>query len=159
MTLMRSPALLLCTLLCLSSCATRNDAKAINAACTLEMEAARTAVLLRDEGKTKTAMLQTLPPLTPTSSRLLQQLHAIVAEVYTQPGLNEVIYPTYRFQYCIRQLQHQPVPQSLAEIQPRLLSCQQTYGTLASPESTTCILDSFPRDQHSAGQAKPDSTL
>ena len=142
-------------------CAKRSDTdtQAINEACTLEMEAARTAVLLRNKGKSKADLVQTLPPVAESSTRLLQQLHAIVEEVYTFPELNEVIYATYRFQYCVRQLQHRFVPHNLQPIYNELLACQQQYGNQASKESTVCVLNSFPQGADIPAPAKHDSAL
>ena len=105
----------------------------------MDLEAARTAMRLRDQGKRQAELLQTLPPLTPESSRLLQQMYQIVEEVYAYPTLNQVIYPTYRFEYCARQLQHLPVPAQLAQIAPQLQACQNQFGNTVSAQAVACV--------------------
>lgn len=145
----------------ITGCAKRPDSnsKAINEACTLEMEAARTAVILRDNGKSKTDMLHTMPPVTQDSTRLLLQMHAIVEEAYSFTQLNEVIYATYRFAYCARQLQYLPVPQHLQEIYPDLLACQQQYDKQATKPATQCVFDAFPAEPGKPVPEKPEITL
>jgi len=58
----------------LSACAHEPTNQEIQSQCRLEMEAGRTAVQMRKQGRTKQAMLQTLPPLHPDSSRLLRSM-------------------------------------------------------------------------------------
>ena len=117
---------------------------AIKQECRLELETARTAIHLRDQGKTKQAMLQTLPPLTPTSSRLLQQMYHVIDEVYAFPGLNEIVYGTYRYEYCVHQLQQQSVPRQLQDVFPHLLACQSQYGMTVSKQVVACVRAAFP---------------
>jgi hypothetical protein len=143
--------ILLIASMSLSACANRPVANthAINKACSLEMVTARIAIHLRDKGKNKHAMLQTLPPLKPDSTRLLQQMHAIVLETYAVPSLNDVIYPTYRFEYCVRQLRKQPVPPNLQAVAKQLLNCQARFGTQPSQQATECIMACFARQSTS----------
>lgn len=117
---------------------------AIQQECRLELAAARTAIHMRDEGKTRQAMLASLPPLTPNSSRLLQQLYHIVDEVYAYASLNEVVYGSYRYDYCVRQLQHQPVPAQFQDSVPRLQACQAQFGLQISQTALACVRESFP---------------
>jgi hypothetical protein len=130
--------------LVLAACAERSQQTdhAIQEQCRLELEAARTALQLRDEGKTKQAMLQTLPPLTPTSTRLLQQLYQIVDEVYAYPDLNQIVYGTYRFEYCAHQQRHQPVP-SLQDSVAQLQVCQGQFGMSVSKQAVDCVRGVF----------------
>lgn len=114
--------------------------------CRLELEAARTAIELRDAGKSRQAMMQTLPPLTPTSTRLLQQLYHIVDEVYAYPDLNQIIYGTYRFEYCAQQLRHQPVP-SLQDSVEQLQACQLQFGMTVSKQAVDCVHAVFSKQQ------------
>lgn len=135
----------LCLVLALNACAqgTEVDQKTIQRTCRLDLEAARTAMQLRNQGKSKAEMLQTLPPLTQSSNRLVQQLYHIVDEVYTYPTLNQVVYPTYRFEYCTRQLQHLPVPAQFRQIAPQLLDCQTKFGTTVSTQAVDCVRDAM----------------
>ncbi len=126
----------------LSGCASKErftTAKEINEACQVEMQAALTAVRLRNEGKPKSALLAPLPAITEHSSRLLVNLHVIVDETYQYPALNEMIYPTYRFDLCLRALQQKPYPVSLAPVEPALLNCQRQFGLESSAQSTQCV--------------------
>jgi hypothetical protein len=154
--------LLLVTVSLLGACASKerfNTAKAINEECQVEMQAARTAVRLRDKGKTKADMQAQLPPIEPDSSRLLINLYEIVTETYQFNSLNEVVYPTYRFELCMRQLQGKAYPASLALIEQPLLDCQDQYALQSSAQSTACILqamDQFTPQQphHPAAQSE-----
>jgi hypothetical protein len=139
-------SLLLTTISLLGACASEerfNTARAINEECQVEMQAARTAVQLRDKGKTKADMQKQLPPIEPGSSRLLKSLYEIVTETYQFSSLNEVVYPTYRFELCMRQLQDKPYPASLAVIEQPLLNCQAQYALQRSEQSTACILQAM----------------
>lgn len=139
---------LLTIVVCLGACASQSSpsARAINKQCTLEMETARTAIHLRDKGRDKDSMMQTLPPLKSDSTRLLQQMHVIVQETFAFPSLNDVVYPTYRFEYCVRQMQHKPVPTNLQAVAAQLLACQAQFGSQPSKPATECILASFPSE-------------
>ena len=141
-TVLTKHSLLLATIALLGACANQerfNNAKEINEECHMEMQAARTAVRLRDQGKSKSLLQDQLPPIKTDSSRLLINLHAIVTETFYYSTLNEVIYPTYRFELCLRQLQNKPYPTSLAVIEQPLLNCQQQYALQSSKQSTECI--------------------
>ena len=127
----------------LTACASNESfdtAKEINEECYLEMQAAHTAVRLRDKGNPQAILQDSLPPITPKSSRLLRNLHDIVTEIFQYKTLNEVIYPTYRFELCSRQLQNKPYPASLAMLEKPLLNCQQQYGMDSSKQSTECVI-------------------
>jgi hypothetical protein len=130
----------------LSACASKehfSTAKEINEECQVEMQAALTAVRLRNEGKPKSVLLAPLPAITEQSSRLLVNLHTIVDETYQYPALNEMIYPTYRFDLCLRALQQKPYPVSLAAVEPALLNCQRQFGLESSAQSTQCVSDTI----------------
>jgi hypothetical protein len=139
MTMTRAACLLVAALL-LSACAQRHSPTdhAVQAQCRLELEAARTAIQLREAGKTKQAMLQSMPSLTADSSRLLQQLYQIVDEVYAYPDLNQIVYGTYRFEYCAHQLRQQPVP-VLANCIAPLRVCQTQFGVTVSRQAVDCV--------------------
>ena len=130
--------------LALGACAERQVATdhAIQQQCQLELEAARTAMQLRDSGKTKSALVQTLPPLTPSSTRLLKQMYHIVDEVYAYPDLNQIVYGTYRFEYCAHQLRHQPVL-SLQNSIVQLQACQAQFGMTVSKQAVDCVRTVF----------------
>ena len=113
--------------------------------CRMEMETARTAIRLRDQGKSKQEMLQTLPPLHPDSTRLLQQMYHIVDEIYAFADLNEIVYATYRFDYCARQLQRQAVPEKFQNILPQLQACQTQFGMQVSKPAMVCVRAVFPK--------------
>jgi hypothetical protein len=126
----------------MAACASKerfDSARAINEECQLEMQAARTAVRLRNQGKPKSELLAPLPALAENSSRLLVNLHMIVYETYQYPDLNEMIYPTYRFDLCLRTLQHKPSPDSVTLLIPDLLQCQAQFGLESSEQSTQCV--------------------
>lgn len=132
----------LATIALLGACASKesfNSAREINEECQIEMQAARTAVRLRDQGKPKSVLQQQLPPVNSESSRLLINLHDIVTETFQYTSLNEVIYPTYRFELCLRQLQNKAYPASLAAVEQPLLACQQQYALQSSRQSTECV--------------------
>lgn len=132
--------------LLISSCAAKqpfSNAKEINEQCMLEMEAARTAIRLRDKGKSRQDLAQSLPQLNKDSSRLLVFMHEILNEVFHYRQLNEVIYPTYRFELCSRQLTHKDYPYNIQKVYPDLLECQEKFGKKASSEGTHCIITSF----------------
>lgn len=131
-----------CSLFLVGACATKqpySTAAEINEECIIEMEAARTAIQLRDKGKTRDYMASTLPPLDKNSSRLLVQLHQIVDESFHYSELNEVIYPTYRFEMCVRQLTGKTYPRSIQNVHSKLMACQQQYGKQASTAATQCV--------------------
>ncbi len=127
----------------LSACAHEPSTRAIRSQCRLEMEAARTAVQLREQGKTKQDMLQTLPPLYPDSTRLLRQMYQNIDDTYTYPKLNDTVYGIYRFEYCVRQLQHKPVPKQIQEVSSQLLVCQTQFDQQASKQIVKCIREIF----------------
>ena len=119
------------------------SANDINEACGLEMQAARTAIRLREKNKPKTQLKQQLAPLTADSSRLLFNMHQILDEVYAHPQLNAVIYPVYRFQLCTQQLQNKLLAHNIDRNLTGLLACRAQYNTTSSNESTQCVLDTF----------------
>lgn len=127
------------------ACAHDPSTRAIKAQCRLEMEAARTAVQLRVQGKSKQQMLQSLPPLHPDSTRLLRQMYQNVNDTYAFPELNDFVYGIYRFEYCVRQLQHRPVPQHLQEVSTQLLACQTQFAGHASSQVVACVRNTFPK--------------
>jgi len=137
---------LLAFVMLMSSCAAErpfNTARQINEECILEMETARTAIRLRERGKQKHELAQNLPPLDSHSNRLLYNIHVILDEVYQYDKLNEVIYSTYRFELCSRQLNNKTYPYNISIIYPALLTCQQEFAAEATPEATQCIVASF----------------
>jgi hypothetical protein len=126
----------------LGACSTTNvsqTTKEINIECGLEMQAARTAVRLRDRGKPKSSLLVQLAPITQDSSRLLIKMYEITHEVYAITELNEVVYPTYRYDLCQRELLKKPVPDSIQDVLPGLMECQNKYQLKSTPKSTRCI--------------------
>jgi len=135
----------------LSACAHGPSNRAIKSQCRLEMEAARTAVQMRMKGKSKQAMLQTLPPLHPDSTRLLRQMYQFVEDAYSVSDLNEVVYGIYRLQFCVRQLQHKPVPQQIQDVSSQLLSCQTQFGRQVSKQAIACVRATFPHQVNSQG--------
>ena len=140
--------LLFITVLLGSACATRDVpkiAKQINEECGFEMQAARTAIRLRDQGKPKSFLTKGLAPIEKDSSRLLIKMHEISEQVYAYQELNEVVYATYHFELCQRELQNKARPASLQSVLPELLKCQQTFGLQSSVESTNCILAGIER--------------
>ena len=137
--------LLALSILGLNACAHDPSAKDIKAQCRLEMDAARTAVQLREQGKDKQSMLATLPPLYPDSTRPLRQLYRIVGEVYDGPQLNDVVFGIYHFEYCVRQLQHRPVPEHYTDIAPQLKNCQLQYDRHGSKQAVACVRNVFAR--------------
>jgi hypothetical protein len=150
-------ALVVVAALALNACAHRpSSTHAIQQQCRLEMEAARTAIHLRDEGKSKQDMLQTLPSLQPDSTRLLRQMYHIVDETYAAPGLNDIVYGIYRFEYCARQLQYQSAPLQFKTIVTQLQACQAQYGRQASQQAISCIRAAFPKQAYA--QPTPDTT-
>ncbi len=107
------------------------------------MQTAVTAIRLRDRGKSKQQLAKALPPLHKDSSRLLVYMHEILDETFQYQDLNEIIYPTYRFELCARQLTSKPYPYNIAKVYPALIRCQHLYGSKASTKSTACIVSSF----------------
>lgn len=152
------PGLLVSGLLLVSACATRdipNTAREINEECGFEMQAARTAIRLRDKGKTKTHLQLQLPPIDKNSLRLLIKMHEITDEVYEYTQLNETIYATYRFELCQRELLNKPLPASISIVTPKLMRCQQTFGNKSSVKSTNCILAGIESTSVKPSTAKP----
>lgn len=127
----------------LAACATGPTQHAIHAECRLEMDAARTAIQLRNKGKDKRTMLQTLPPLQHDSTRLLHQMYQVVDEAYTFTDLNDVIYGIYRYEYCARQLRHQRVPSKFETVYPQLRTCQAHFDRHATKQTVTCVRSVF----------------
>jgi len=125
--------------MCLSACAHDPTNQEIKSQCRLEMEAGRTAVQMREQGRTKQAMLQTLPPLHADSSRLLRSMYQSIDDTYTFPALNNTVYGIYRFEVCARQLLHQPAPPPLPDIAQQLVACQTKFGRQASPNIVRCV--------------------
>lgn len=133
-------------MLVLFSCSTNDHfvtSREINKQCTLEKQAALTAIRLRNRGKSRQELAGTLPALDKDSSRLLVYLHEIVQESYQYPALNEITYPAYRFELCARQLAGKPYPVNVAHIYPALLSCQHEFGDSVSPAAEACISTCF----------------
>lgn len=153
----KKPSTLVLIVVLLTGCARAerfNTAQEINDECRLEMQAASTAVHLRDKGKPKSFLLEALPPVNEQSSRLLINMHAIVAEVYQYKTLNEMIYPTYRHAICLRALQHKPIPPTLTAIETDLLICQQQFGLESNEHSTRCVssvIDKYSNEQPGKG--------
>ncbi len=135
-------------LLFVSACANDpyDSPKEINEACTFEMQAAQTAIKLRNKNKSKSSLLAKLTPLEKDSSRLLVNMYQIVDEVYAHSWLNETTYPTYRFELCQRQLLYKPYPLTIEPVIPLLKDCQQQYGTISSEQATNCIVNGL--DNH-----------
>lgn len=131
-------------LLNLTACASGPTRHEIYYECRLEMDAARTAVQLRDKGKDKMSMLRSLPSLHKNSTRLLRQMYQIVDETYAYPDLNDIVYGIYRYQYCARQLRHEAVPVTLQTVQPQLRACQKRYGRQVSKHAIDCVRAVFP---------------
>jgi len=132
------PALFLFIYACANN--EHESAKAINEACTFEMQAAQTAVALRNKNKPKSILLSKLTPLEKDSSRLLVNMYQIVDEVYQYRWLNEVIYPTYRFELCQRQLQYKSYPITIKPVIRMLNHCQKKFASEASEQATNCII-------------------
>ena len=138
--------MLLVGLLIISACSTNKSgrtASEINRECIVEMEAARTAIRLRNNGKPQQELASSLPPLSKDSEHLLLALHQIVDESYRYAQLNEVIYSNYRFQRCIRYFTNKAYPRDLKLVYSPLMACQQQYGAKASRESTDCVSTVF----------------
>ncbi len=155
------PGLLVSGLLLVSACATRdlpNTAKEINEECGFEMQAARTAIRLRDKGKSKTHLQSQLPPIDKNSLRLLIKMYEITDEVYEHTQLNETIYTTYRFELCQRELLHKPRPTSISTVLPKLMHCQQTFGDQTSVKSTNCVLAGIENTSVKPFASKPGAT-
>jgi len=128
----------------LSACAHEPSTRAIRSQCRLEMEAARTAVQMREQGKTKQEMLQTLPPLHPDSTRLLRRMYQSIDDTYAYPALNDTVYGVYRFEFCVRQLQHKPIPKQFQEVSVQLLNCQKQSNRNAASQIVACVRNTFP---------------
>ena len=111
----------------------------INEACHFELQAALTAIKLRDKGKPKTLLLSRLTPLEKNSSRLLVNMYQIVDEVYANSWINKNIYSTYRFELCQRQLLSKPHPLTINPVLPALKLCQQQFATESSEKTNECI--------------------
>ncbi len=137
-------------LLFVSACANDpyDSAEEINEACSFEMQAALTAIKLRDKQKPKSLLLTKLSPLDKDSSRLLVNMYQVVDEVYAYTWLNETVYSTYRFELCQRQLLYKPYPLSIEPVLPGLKHCQQQYGTTSSEQSTRCVTNTFNKHQN-----------
>lgn len=131
-------------LLNLTACAIGPTHHEIYNECRLEMDAARTAVQLRDKGKDKMTMLHTLPPLHQDSTRLLRQMYQIVDDIYEFRDLNDVVYGIYRYEYCAQQLRHQVMPPNLAAVHPQLQACQARFGRQVSKAAVDCVRAIFP---------------
>lgn len=138
------PAFLFLILCGLGACATDADnvTETVHTQCRLELDAARTAVHLRDRGKSKQDMLHSLPPLHTDSTRLLHQLYAIVDETYTFPKLNDVVFGIYHYDNCTRQLRVQAMP-ALESIYPKLLACQARFGRQVDKQAVSCVRRSY----------------
>ena len=155
------PGILVSGLLLVSACATRdipNTAKEINEECGFEMQAARTAIRLRDKGKSKTHLQSQLPPLDKDSSRLLVNMYDITDEVYKYTQLNETIYAIYRFELCQRELLNKPRPPSMQAVLPDLLKCQQEFRIKSSVKSTQCVLAGIENTSVKPSASKPGAT-
>jgi hypothetical protein len=140
----------------LSACAHDPSNRAIKTQCRLEMEAARTAVQLRKQGKTKRAILQSLPPLHADSTRLLHQMYQFVEDTYAFPDLGDGVYGIYRFEYCVRQLKHRGVPQQTQDVSPQLRACQAKYGSQVSRQAFSCVRAVFPPPVNAQASTSPD---
>lgn len=136
--------LIVMVLFALAGCTSGPTRHEIHHECRLEMDAARTAVQLRNKGKDKMTMLRTLPPLQQDSSRLLQQMYQIVDETYAVPGLDDLVFGIYRYEVCARQLRHLPVPTDINTVHSQLLSCQTRFHRHASKKLVNCVRAIFP---------------
>lgn len=139
-----------------SGCAHDPSVRAVRTQCRLEMEAARTAVQLREQGKSKQAILQSLPPLHADSTRLLRQMYQFVDDTFAFPELNDSVYGIYRFEYCVRQLQHRAVPRQLQEVSRQLLACQTQLDNQTPANAVSCVRRSFPAQPDKQQQAGTD---
>jgi len=125
---------------CSTTSSVQQTVEEVNIECSFEMQAARTAIRLRDKGKPESSLKAQLVPLDEKSSRLLIKMHEITDEVYAATGLNEVVYSTYRFELCQREFLQKPRPASIDAVLPDLLKCQDKYANKSSVNSTNCIL-------------------
>ncbi len=141
-------------ILLISACANNpyDSPKEINEACRFEMQAALTAIKLRNKDKPKSNLLAKLTPLEKNSSRLLVNMYQIVDEVYSHVELNETIYPRYRFELCQRQLSYKSYPLTIEPVLPMLKRCQQQFGSDSPEQATTCIVKGLDTDSNE----KPD---
>ena len=114
--------------------------KEITEACNFELQAAFTAVKLRDKGKPKLMLLSKLGPLSKDSSRLLVNMYQIVDEIYTHNDLDTIIYPAYRYELCQRQLLFKPHPLTIKPVLPMLKQCQESKDTASAEQATECIV-------------------
>jgi hypothetical protein len=136
-------SILVTAILVVSACTTtrtQQEAEAINIECGFEMQAARTAIRLRDKGTPKATLEAQLVPVSRDSSRLLIKMHEIANEAYQYTELNETVYATYRFELCQRELINKPMPGSLEQVMPQLMHCQDRFANQSSAQSTQCIL-------------------
>ncbi|MEJ2359946.1 MAG: hypothetical protein P8Z75_00765 [Gammaproteobacteria bacterium] len=131
--------------LVLAGCAMGPSQHEIHSECRLEMDAARTAVQLRNKGKDKLAMLRTLPPLHKNSTRLLHQMYQIVDETYDYPHLNDIVFGIYRYELCARELRRQPVPTDIGSVHMQLQSCQARFHRQVSKQAVDCVRAVFPK--------------
>jgi len=136
--------LVVMALFTLAACASGPTRHEIHHECRLEMDAARTAVQLRNKGKDKMTMLRTLPPLQQNSTRLLQQMYRIVDETYAVPGLSDLVFGIYRYEVCVRQLRHLPVPTDINAVHSQLQSCQTRFHRQVSKKLVNCVRAVFP---------------
>lgn len=146
--------LLAAGLLAVGGCASGPTRHEIRRECRLEMDAARTAIQLRNQGKDKMAMLRTLPPLHKNSTRLLHQMYQIVDETYDAPALNEIVFGIYRYELCARQLRRQPVPANISTVYPRLKSCQARFNKQVTKQAVHCVQTVFPANPKQGSSKK-----
>lgn len=135
--------LVLLTWLLLSSCASHPgalSAREMNAECAIELQAARTAMNLRNKHKPAEFLTSQLPPNDTQATAAVKNLHEIVHEVYDNPTLTTDNYAIYRFETCLRRYRNKPRPQSVSPLISGMQTCQQQYQQKDPARYTHCII-------------------
>jgi hypothetical protein len=110
------------------------------------MNAALTAVELRDSGKPRQTLEAHLPPrnlasLSPTAS----MMYSIIEDVYEVPEIQQFPFFFYRAETCYRRNSGEPTPPSFKSASVSVLACQRKHGGNSSYALMTCIRDAIIR--------------
>lgn len=115
----------------------------VTAACTLEQQAAVSAISMRDQGQSKSQLLAPLPKPSDTNNPLATAMYSIVEDIYAYPQLASFPYFAYRSELCFRRVEKEPIPASFSLVAEEVLACQNKFGKTSSEPLINCVREAI----------------
>lgn len=127
--------------------------------CSIERQAAEAILDLRDRGQTRAFVTAPLPSRESVfngrqgslQARLAVQMHGIIDDVYSHPGVQAGPYLAYRMAACSERNAGRKVPRSFAEVALPMSGCQQKHGLPLSTELSQCareVIEYYQSHEH-----------